>query len=87
MAPSGVVTLTNPFSFPPDPPNLTGTGTVDAQGAITASAVAQAFSILSLTGQLRLNADGSITGGGAITVVAASELAYGTWQATLQPNP
>ena len=87
VAQSGAVTLTNPYPFPPDPANLTGTGTVDAQGAMTASVGTSFFGIRSLTGQLHVNADGRVTGEGAITVLASSEVAYGTWQATLQPSP
>ncbi len=80
---SGAVTLWNPYPFDPNP--STGTGTVDANGTITASAGGHSFGIRSLTGQLSGGNFSLLSGSGAITVVSSSEPAYGTWQASAQP--
>ena len=82
---SGAVTLKNPYPVPPDP-NQTGTGTVSADGAISASAGTISFGIRSLTGQLNRDSHGLLSGSGVITAVVQSEVAYGTWQASALPT-
>ncbi len=84
---SGAVTFENWVFLPPDLDRIE-TGSVSADGSITASVGTRIFGIRSLTGGLRVNPDGSLSGSGDITVVSQSELAYGTWQATAQnANP
>lgn len=77
---SGAVTVVNPFPLPPD--NLSGSGSVDSNGTLTATAGTSSFGIRTLTGQLSLT-NGTLSGSGTITVANQSELAYGTWQASV----